>query len=321
MAGHHIAAPLCRYRAPTDINDGTLCRIESPAPGPVGACSDQVACWDLQQKLLGAARRVAPRLPREMRGQFAALFSGPNLAITAGVLTAWGASHLVGVGEAVDVVLIVGGAITLGWQAFAAGKDIGQFAYIAANARTSADLDDAAGHLARAVVTLGVAAFIGLIMKFGARFAKRGGFSAKTATEGGEALVPAAGESGPWWKASQFGEDFPGTSVPKGFVMETGGQQFRVTINACEHMAEYAARTPTAGQLKNPGVWSTSPGNRLAQVDFPLSSLAGALEQAAKKYGALPRQRFKLEQFGNWELGIDSQSTPWVVEHAVPKGR
>lgn len=321
MAGQRIAGPLCRYRMPTDINDGTLCLIESPVPRPVGACTDQVACWDLQQKLLGAARRVTPRLPGEMRAQFAALFSGQNLAITAGVLTAWGASHLVGVGEAVDVVLLAGGAVTLGWQVFAAGKDIGTFAYLAAHAQSYADLDEAANHLARAVVTIGVAAFIGLILKFGSRFAKRGGLSAKAATEGGEALVPAARERGPWWKASQFGEDFPGTSVPKGFIMETGGQRFRVTINACEHMAEHAAKVPTAGQLRNPGVWSTSPGNRLAQVDFPLSSLAGALEQAAKKYGSMPRQRFKLENFGNWELGIDTQTTPWVVEHAVPKGR
>ncbi len=321
MPGHRIPAPVCRYHAPTRINDGTLCRIASPAPQPVGACSDQVACWDLQQKLLAAARRVTPLLPREMQGQFAALFSGENLAITAGVLTAWGASHLIGVGEAVDVVLVVGGAITLGWQAFGVGKDIGSFAYLAANAQTYADLDRAAGHLARAVAAIGVGAFIALIVKFGSRFARGGGLSAKNATEGGEALVPAAGESGPWWKARQFGENFAGTSVPKGFIMETGGQQFRVTINACEHMAEHAARVLTAGQLKNPGVWSTSPGNRLAQVDFPLSSLAGALEQAAKKYGALPRQRFKLEQFGNWELGIDSQTTPWVVEHAVPRGR
>jgi hypothetical protein len=321
MPGYRIAAPVCRYRTPTRLDDGTLCQIASPVPQPVGACSDQVACWDMQQKLLAAARRVTPLLPSEMRGQFAALFSGENLAITAGVLTAWGASHLVGVGEAADVVLVIGGVLTLGWQAFGVGKDIGSFAYVAANAQTYADLDRAARHLARAVVTLGVGTFLALIMKFGSRFAKRGGFSAKAATEGGDALVPAAGESGPWWKASQFGEDFPGTSVPKGFLMETGGQQFRITINACEHMAEYAAKAPSAGQLTNPGVWSTSPGNRLAQVDFPLSSLAGALEQAAKKYGALPRQRFKLEQFGNWELGIDSQSTPWVVEHAVPKGR
>ena len=103
--------------------------------------------------------------------------------------------------------------------------------------------------------------------------------------------------------------------------METGGQQFRVTANACKHMAEYAARSPTAGQLQNPGVWSTSAGNRMAQVDYPLSSLAGALEQAAKKYATLPRQRFRLERFGDWELGIDTTFTPWVVEHAVPKGR
>jgi hypothetical protein len=103
--------------------------------------------------------------------------------------------------------------------------------------------------------------------------------------------------------------------------METGGRSFRVTVNATEHMAEYASRLPTKGQLENPGIWSTSPGARLTEVDYPLSSLAGALEQAALKYGKLPPQRFPLEKFGNWELGIDTRETPWVVEHAVPKGK
>jgi hypothetical protein len=127
-----------------------------------------------------------------------------------------------------------------------------------------------------------------------------------------------------------LGEDWvtwPGTGVPKGFVMETGGQTFRVTMNATEHMAEMVGKVPvgpkeqagkllSAGQLKNPGVWSPSPGARMAGVDYPLSSLAGALEQAARKYGKLPPQRFPLEMFGNWELGIDTREIPWVVEHA-----
>ena len=103
--------------------------------------------------------------------------------------------------------------------------------------------------------------------------------------------------------------------------METGGRTFRVTVNATKHMAEYAGRLPTAGDLRNPGVWSTSPWARFFQTDYPLASLAGALEQAALKYGKLPPQRFPLERFGNWELGVDTSATPWVVEHAVAKGR
>jgi hypothetical protein len=284
----------------------------------LGSEGDAVAHWTTERKLIEAAKRATPMLPAELRGQFASLFTGANLAITGGVLSVWAASHALGVGAAVDVGLVVVGTVAVGWQVFEGGRDIGRFLVTAANAKSTNDLDRAACFLARAVITLGLVAFIGMIVKFASRLVRRGSFSAKDAAKGGEVVVPPANRRGPWWKARDFGEDFPGTSVPKGFIMETGGQQFRVTINACEHMAQYAGRTPSAGQLRNPGVWSTSPGNRIVQVDYPLSSLAGALEQAAKKYGGMPKQRFPLEKFGNWELGIDTRSAPWVVEHALP---
>jgi hypothetical protein len=305
--------------------------MPSPVPGPLGAGDDPVANWSIETKLLEAARRAAPKLPAESRRQFEALFSPANIGITGGVLAVWGASHLTGIGEAADLILLGVGAIALGSQAIAAGRDLASFVSIAVRAHTRAELDLAAGHLARAVVLIGVTAFIVLIFKAGKQFLGRGGLSAQQATAAGEAIVPAV-EGGPWWKASNFGENWPGTAVPKGFVMETGGQTFRVTINATEHMAEQAGKIAvrpgeqagkwlSAGDLKNPGVWSTSPGARMAEVDYPLSSLAGALEQAARKYGTLPPQRFPKEMFGNWELGIDTQVKPWVVEHAVPMGK
>jgi hypothetical protein len=255
-----------------------------------------------------------------MRAQFAALFSPTNLAITGGVLAAWAASHAVGVGEAADIVLLIAGIATVGWQAVRAAHDIWDFVTIAANARSEDDLERAATHLASAVVILGVTAFVALIVKAGGKLFGRGAPGARAATADGEALAGETAEGGPWWKARDFGDDWPGTSVPRGFTMEVGGRTFRVTVNATKHMAENVGRLPSAGELANPGVWSTSPGMRLAQVDYPLSSLAGALEEAAQRLSGLPPQRHFFRQ-GNWELGIDTADNPWAVYHAVPVGK
>jgi hypothetical protein len=323
VAGGRTPGPICQAGSPVNIRDGTLCQTVSPTPGSLGREGGvlHVGSWDVERKLLEAARRAGPLLPAETRDQFEALFNPVNIGITSAVLAAWGASHLFGVGEAADLVLLGVGAFTIGWQAAGAVGDIADFVSIAARARTGLDLDRAATHLARAVVTIGIAAFIALILKVGGRLVGRARISARAATSGGGSITTAAGEGGPWWKAHSFGEDWPGTTVPRGFIMETGGRTFRVTVNATEHMAEYAGRMHSAGQLSRAGVWSTSPWSRFTQVDYPLSSLAGALEQAALKYGKLPPQRFPLEQFGNWELGIDTRSTPWVVEHALQRGR
>jgi len=156
---------MCRSRQAIDVDDGTMCLIASSPARSLGSEGDGVAQWSMERKLLEAARRATPKLPPEMREQFASLFSGANLAITCGVLAVWGASHLIGVGEVVDAGLVVVGTIVIGWQAFQAGRDIGQFLLIAANAQSSQDLDRAANFLARAVVTIGVTAFIALIMK------------------------------------------------------------------------------------------------------------------------------------------------------------
>jgi hypothetical protein len=255
-----------------------------------------------------------------MQEQFAGLFSPLNIGITGAVFAAWGASHLIGVGEAADIVLLIVGAATIGWQAVRAARDIWDFVGIAVHAQTLPDLDRAADHLARAVVAIGVAAFVALIMKAGGRLLGRAKVSAQAATAEGEALAGTAGKGGAWWKARDFGEDWPGTSVPRGFTLEVGGRTFRVTPNATKHMAENVGRLASGGELDNPGVWSTSPGARLAQVDYPLSSLAGALEQAAGRLKSLPPQRHFFKE-GNWELGIDTADNPWAVYHAVPLGK
>src|SRR5262249_54256330 len=91
--------------------------------------------------------------------------SPENLLITGAVLAAWAASHAVGVGEIVDLGLLAFGLITLGTMALDVGKHITEFLRLASSAKTSADLDAAAGRLAEAVALLGGTLFTSLVMK------------------------------------------------------------------------------------------------------------------------------------------------------------
>jgi hypothetical protein len=104
-----------------------------------------------------------------MRTQFESLFTPMNIGITGAALMAWGVSHFFGVGEAVDLGLAVVGALFLGASAFRAGYELGTFLEIAGTAESDAELDSAADHLAIAVTIIGVTAFVGLVMKAGAR--------------------------------------------------------------------------------------------------------------------------------------------------------
>jgi len=54
MGSCKTAGPQCGHRNPADIQDGTLCRAESPKAGPVGV-------WDRIETDLGAAYQYAGR--------------------------------------------------------------------------------------------------------------------------------------------------------------------------------------------------------------------------------------------------------------------
>lgn len=157
-----IPGPTCQAGRPVNVNDGTLCRNESPRPGPL---ETPLRGWDTSQKLLEAAKRTIPKLPADMREQFAALLSAENLATTATVLGVWATSQACGVGEAVDVGLIIFGVWTMGTQVLGVARDLGQFVRIAQRARTASDLEVASLHLARALSVIGVVAFAAMVTK------------------------------------------------------------------------------------------------------------------------------------------------------------
>ncbi|MFO0762072.1 MAG: polymorphic toxin type 46 domain-containing protein [Byssovorax sp.] len=125
----------------------------------------------LESRLTAALELALPKLPADMQAAFGELISPANLAITVGVLALWAASHAVGVGEIIDVGLLVYGLITLGSMALDVGKDIGEYLRLASTATSVKDLDAAATHLASAVSMLGVTLFAALIMKHAGKVA------------------------------------------------------------------------------------------------------------------------------------------------------
>ncbi len=119
----------------------------------------------IEARIEAVVRRTAAQLPAEVGRQLLALIEPRSLAIIAGVVSLWAGAQFFGVGEVADVVLIVAGWAAFGTVAFAAGRELFDFAVDTADARTDADLDRAAAHLARGVTLLGVQTVLALLLR------------------------------------------------------------------------------------------------------------------------------------------------------------
>ncbi len=96
-----------------------------------------------------------------MRAQLQAVISAESLAIMAGVLVAWFASHAIGIGEIIDIILLTVGVVAIGFSIFK-GLD---HLYLFATARSMPDLDAAADHFAKAIAILGVQAVLAVLFR------------------------------------------------------------------------------------------------------------------------------------------------------------
>src|SRR5262249_53166020 len=144
---------------------------------------------------------------------------------------------------------------TTGLQGIRVARDLWDYFSIARSAASEADLQRAVGCLARAVAVTGVTAFIGLLGRAagkGLKVLRRGKLAGRTEV---------------WWKADDFGPDYPGTAIPQGFTLQVGTRTFTIKPNATKHMAEYVRGKAGVGAFA-------------AGTEFPISSLAGALEHA-----------------------------------------
>jgi hypothetical protein len=134
---------------------------------PLG--SDEIYRMSAAGKIGEAMRRSLPRLPAGARAAVEAMLTPGTLAVIAGTLAVWAGSHFFGVGEVVDVILLGVGVLTLGFSVFEGATDLYNFATLALNARSDADLNRASEHFARAVVVLGIAAIQAVLLRGQAR--------------------------------------------------------------------------------------------------------------------------------------------------------
>ncbi len=119
-------------------------------------------------------RRALPLLAPAARAQVEQLLTPEALATVAAVLGVWVGSHFVGVGEIVDIVLLVAGVAMIGIAVFDGVEELLSFATTAVRAQSDADFDRSAAHFSRAVSILGIQAVLALLFR-GAPKSFRGG--------------------------------------------------------------------------------------------------------------------------------------------------
>lgn len=128
-----------------------------------------VATMSPGERIAEAMRRSIRLLPGGARDQILAMLSPASLAIITATLVVWVGSHLFGVGEIVDILLLGVGFIALGFSIFPGAEELYEFGTSAVQARTDAELDMAANHFANAVTILGISTVQAVLLRGGVK--------------------------------------------------------------------------------------------------------------------------------------------------------
>ncbi|MGV2338187.1 MAG UNVERIFIED_CONTAM: hypothetical protein LVR18_30315 [Planctomycetaceae bacterium] len=140
----------------------TAARLPRPS-GPIDG-------WTLEEKFRMALLKTLPKLTGEIREEFEQLLSPWMLAGLLPVLVAWAVSQVCPIGWVVDFImglfLAFGLCISIR-EIWRVSEDFLNFISITASAKSEADLDRAAGHLANFIAVVGVAVFVLLVTRKG----------------------------------------------------------------------------------------------------------------------------------------------------------
>lgn len=109
---------------------------------------------DNESKIIEAFKGSLKYVGPELKAQLEKMLTPQNLAIMAGVLATYTASHALGVGFAADAILAGVGAIALGSDAIDVAKKLYNFSKLSINAKNEKDLDKASHNLASAMSTV-----------------------------------------------------------------------------------------------------------------------------------------------------------------------
>jgi hypothetical protein len=118
------------------------------------------------------------------------------------------------------------------------------------------------------------------------------------------------------WKVLKEGPVMAGSSIPETMTIRVGSRVFEVIRN--KEKVD-AAGKPIGPAIKHLGekARGASEWAKMVQTDFPVSSLAAALDQAeAQLIFQPPQARAKPVKLDHWELLIDTTKEAWMVFHA-----
>jgi hypothetical protein len=128
-----------------------------------------VSTWSASDKVREALLRSKNFMPGAVAHQVDALLSAENLTIMTGTLVIWAGSHFFGVGEVVDVGLLLLGALVIGWSIENVVRDLVTFGTTAIRAKDESDLDRAGQAFASALITAGITAVMAILLRRSAK--------------------------------------------------------------------------------------------------------------------------------------------------------
>ena len=131
----------------------------------ISASQTPVEKMTTTEKVAETIRRAILLLPGDVGKELMALLDPKVLAFVVIVVVIWAASHFIGIGEIVDVIVIVLGIISLGPIAYVAAEHLINFATKSISADKTEDLDEAAKHISEAIALLGVQVVLELLLK------------------------------------------------------------------------------------------------------------------------------------------------------------
>jgi hypothetical protein len=149
----------------TTANEIDLTATPAAGASPTGTPGRAIASWSDTERIIEAIRRSKRYLPESLARQLDAFLTPENLAILGGTLVLWAGSHFCGVGEVVDVALLLVGSFVVGWSITGVVRELVAFGAAALGARNEGDLDRAARSFAAAISAGGVTAVFAILLR------------------------------------------------------------------------------------------------------------------------------------------------------------
>jgi hypothetical protein len=122
----------------------------------------EMSVKDRASEAMGRSMKL---LPADAAAVIEAMLTPESLAIIATTLAVWAGSHFFGIGEIVDVILLIVGVVALGFSVFSGAEELYEFTGLVVNPKQDSDADAAARHFAKAVTLLGISAIQAILLR------------------------------------------------------------------------------------------------------------------------------------------------------------